>query len=140
MVGMVPAMFQVPMSAPTARRMKIAPIADVTPPTAASATPATEYPFLNAIKLANAALRSSATWSGPLVASIPNRAMVSARSAISTTIGMRASSIVGARGPRSAVALPTSLGGDAVGGLDIGASSALEPHRKGGVRPHRSDV
>ncbi len=40
-VGMVPAMFQVPISAPTASRMKIAPTADVTPPTAASATPAT---------------------------------------------------------------------------------------------------
>ena len=73
MVGMVPAMFQVPMSAPTARRMKIAPTAEVTPPTAASATPATVYPFLNAIRLANAALSSSATWRGPLVASIPNR-------------------------------------------------------------------
>jgi hypothetical protein len=30
-------MFHVPISAPTARRMKIAPIAVVTPPTAASA-------------------------------------------------------------------------------------------------------
>jgi hypothetical protein len=30
-------MFHVPISAPTASRMKIAPIADVTPPTAASA-------------------------------------------------------------------------------------------------------
>jgi hypothetical protein len=35
-VGMVPAMFQVPISAPTASRMKIAPMADDTPPTAAS--------------------------------------------------------------------------------------------------------
>ena len=101
MVGMVPAMFQVPISAPTASRMKIAPMADVTPPTAASATPATVYPFLNAIRLANAALRSSATWSGPLVASIPNRAMVSASSPISTTIGSTASSMLGARGPES---------------------------------------
>jgi hypothetical protein len=38
-------MFQVPMSAPTARRRKTAPIADVTPPTAASAIAATVYPF-----------------------------------------------------------------------------------------------
>ncbi len=35
-VGMVPAMFHVPISAPTARRMKIAPMAEDTPPTAAS--------------------------------------------------------------------------------------------------------
>ena len=35
-MGMVPAMFHVPISAPTARRMKIAPIAEVTPPIAAS--------------------------------------------------------------------------------------------------------
>jgi hypothetical protein len=39
--GMVPAMFHVPIRAPTASRMKIAPIAVVTPPTAASATEAT---------------------------------------------------------------------------------------------------
>jgi hypothetical protein len=38
---MVPAMFQVPISAPTARRMKIAPIAELIPATAASATVST---------------------------------------------------------------------------------------------------
>ena len=40
-VGIVPAMFHVPIRAPTASRMKIAPIAVLTPPTAASATEAT---------------------------------------------------------------------------------------------------
>src|SRR6516164_20674 len=35
-VGIVPARFQVPISAPTASRMKIAPMAELTPPTAAS--------------------------------------------------------------------------------------------------------
>jgi hypothetical protein len=37
----VPAMFQVPISAPTAKRMKIALMAVVTPPTVASRTAAT---------------------------------------------------------------------------------------------------
>jgi hypothetical protein len=39
-VGIVPAMFQVPISAPTASRTKMAPTAVLTPPTAASATAA----------------------------------------------------------------------------------------------------
>ena len=41
LVGIVPARFQVPISAPTARSMKMAPIAELTPPTAASLMAAT---------------------------------------------------------------------------------------------------
>ena len=40
-VGIVPERFHVPISAPTASRMKIALIAELTPPTAASRTDAT---------------------------------------------------------------------------------------------------
>src|SRR3569833_3156821 len=91
-------MFQVPIRPPTASRMKIAPTAEVTPPTAASATAATVYPFLKAINAANAALRNSATCSGPSVAATPNIEMVSASRPIRTKTGSRASSSVGARG------------------------------------------
>src|SRR5438093_5217431 len=87
-------MFHVPISAPTASRMKIAPTAVVTPPTAASATEATVYPFLNAIKLAKAALRNRAICNGPSVAPTPKMAMVVAMSAIRTAIGRTASSSV----------------------------------------------
>src|SRR5918994_2438693 len=95
---MVPAMFQVPISAPTARRMKIAPIADETPPTAASRSVAAVYPFLSATSAAKAALVSSATWSGPSAASRPKSAMVSVSSPTSTTTGASASRKLGARG------------------------------------------
>jgi hypothetical protein len=94
-------MFQVPISAPTASRMKIAPTAEVTPPTAASATAATECAFLNAIRLAKAALSIRATCSGPFVASIPKKMIVRASSAISTTIGRMESSMLGGLGCRS---------------------------------------
>src|SRR6478609_4138096 len=105
---MVPAMFQVPIRAPTANRMNTALIATDTPPTAASATERTVKPFLKAIRLANAALSSNATWSGPSVALTPNRAIVSASSPISTTIGRSASRRVGARGVRRRDALMTA--------------------------------
>src|SRR3954467_11107528 len=97
-VGMVPAMFQVPIRAPTASRMKTAPMAAVTPPTAASATAATVCPFLKATRLAKAALRSNATWSGPSVALTPNSEMVSASRPISTPLGSSASTMLGSRG------------------------------------------
>src|SRR6516164_1706232 len=45
-VGIVPARFHVPISAPTASRMKIAPMAEATPPTAASSIAAAVWPFL----------------------------------------------------------------------------------------------
>src|SRR6478609_2637459 len=105
---MVPAMFQVPIRAPTANRMNTALIATDTPPTAASATERTVKPFLKAIRLANAALSSNATWSGPSVALTPNRVIVSASSPISTMIGRSASSRVGARGVRRRDALMTA--------------------------------
>ena len=91
-------MFQVPIRAPTASRMKTALIAEVMPPTAASRTLAVEWPFLNATRAATTALVKSATWSGPPVASVPNRAMVSAMRKISATTGMSASSRLGSRG------------------------------------------
>ena len=95
---MVPAMFQVPIRAPTASRMKMALIADETPSTMASATSSTLYPFLKAMRLAKAALSSSATCKGPSVAPTPNRAMVRAISPMRTTMGRSASSSVGGRG------------------------------------------
>jgi hypothetical protein len=91
-------MFHVPINAPTASRMKTAPIAEVTPPTAASAIAATVYPFLNAIRLANAALRKRATWSGPSVAPTPKSQIDVAISPIRTTIGRSASSRLGGLG------------------------------------------
>src|SRR5215831_11752708 len=84
---------------PTARRMKIAPTAEVTPPTAASATAATVKPFLNAIRLAKAALRRSATCNGPSVALMPKSQIVSAIRRIKTTTGSTASSRLGSLGP-----------------------------------------
>ena len=88
-------MFQVPISAPTASRMKIAPIAVVTPPIAASAIAADVKPFFSATRLANAAARSSATCRGPSVALTPKSAIVSAISPIRTTTGAIASSRLG---------------------------------------------
>ena len=93
-------MFHVPIRAPTASRMKTAPIADVTPPTAASAIAATVYPFLNAIRLANAALTNRATCNGPSVAATPNSQIDVAINTISTTIGRSASSRLGGLGWR----------------------------------------
>ena len=46
MVGIVPARFQVPISAPTASRMKIAPMAELTPPMAISSIAEAACPFL----------------------------------------------------------------------------------------------
>ena len=63
--------------------MNIALIPDETPPTAASRIARRVKPFLNATSPATTALVSSATWSGPLVASVPKRAIVSASSPIS---------------------------------------------------------
>src|SRR3954451_259217 len=133
-VGIVPAMFQVPISAPTASRMKMAPTAEVTPPTAASATPATVKPFLKAIRLANAALSSSATCSGPSVAPMPKSTIVVASSEIRTTMGSSASSSVGARGA-PATGDPSSTGSDVTGGLAMATSA--EKLRQRGLR---SDV
>src|SRR4051794_31148426 len=47
------------------------------------------------MRAANAPLRKSATWSGPLVASIPNSAMVTAGGPMRTTIGRTESSRLG---------------------------------------------
>src|SRR6187200_2912364 len=61
---------------------------------------------------------------------MPNKAMVSARSAISTTIGNSASSNVGGRGPRSR---PSSsfTSGDAAEGFGTEPPSAPGPQRHG---------
>ncbi len=106
---MVPAMFHVPISAPTASRMKIAPIAEVTPPMAASRSAAAVWPFLNATSPATIALVSNATCSGPLAASIPNSTIVSVSSAISTSTGMSASRNDGGRGPDTFSSEVTSI-------------------------------
>ena len=90
-------MFHVPINAPTASRMKIALIALLTPPIAASATAADRYPSRNAISEAKAAASSSPTCSGPSVALTPKSAIVSAIRPIRTTTGSTASNRVGAR-------------------------------------------
>src|SRR4051794_29656022 len=116
-LGIVPAMFQVPISAPIASSMKIGAMAVVTPPIAASATAAIWKPFFNAIKAAKAALNSRATCNGPFMASAPNRMMVVASSVTKTTTGSTASSIVGGRASRR------------------GARSAMDhAHARGGTR------
>jgi hypothetical protein len=55
---------------------------------------------LSAIRLAKAALSNNATCSGPSVALIPKRAIVSAINPMSTTTGRTASSRLGGLGPR----------------------------------------
>ena len=113
-------MFQAPMRAPTASRMKTALMAEVMPPTAASRTLAVEWPFLNATSAATTALVKSATWSGPPVASVPNRAMVSAMRKMSAMTGISASSRLGSRGV---------LGPGGLGSGSAGSSAAGRAHR-----------
>src|SRR6476620_9021115 len=87
--------------------MYTAPIADETPPIAASRIAALVLPSRHDRSPAPSAARSSATWSGPPVASVPNSATVIVirpmRMAIaridSASVGLR---IVGARPPGSA--------------------------------------
>ena len=128
-------MFQVPIRAPTASRMKIAPIAVETPPTAASAIAAAVYPFLNAIRLANAALKSSATCKGPSVALTPKSQIVTAMSAIRTTTGSTASSRVGGLGcrPRSAVEASSPATGSYASAA--AAAGRLSPERRSNHLP-----
>ena len=87
-----------PISAPTASRMNTAPSAEQTPPMAASRTRARRVPVLERDeRRRRAALVSRATCSGPPVASVPKRAMVSAMRPIRATTGISASSSDGAR-------------------------------------------
>ena len=87
----------------------MAPIADETPPTAASADLAIGYPFFSAIRLANAAARNSATCKGPLAASMPKSTIVDGeqerserRSAAGHRAGLEA-------GPDARCAVPGSI-------------------------------
>ncbi len=128
-------MFQAPMSAPTASRMKTALMAEVMPPTAASRILAVLWPFLNATRAATMALVKSATWSGPPVASVPNRAMVRAMRKISATTGMSASSRLGSRGVPSRDGTGSGVTGSGVAGrhrgvvVDANASVIVPPDR-----------
>ena len=66
-------MFQVPIKAPTASRMKMAPIAEEMPPMTAFPSAGYEWPFLCAISPAMDIAVKSPTCSAPLVESRPNR-------------------------------------------------------------------
>ena len=70
-VAMVPDMFQVPISEPTASRMKIAPIAEATLSTAAFVMSVTALPFLNPTNPATTAERNIVTCTGPPMESPP---------------------------------------------------------------------
>ena len=65
MATSVPLIAQVPISAPTASRMKIAGSPVVTLATAASRRSAIEWPCRQATKVATIAQKTSATWFGP---------------------------------------------------------------------------
>jgi hypothetical protein len=78
---------------------------------------------LNAIRLANAALRNRATCSGPLVASMPKKMMVRASRQIRTTMGSSASSRLGGRGGRRAGRGDTS----ALASAGVSEMSAMLP-------------
>ena len=71
MVATVPDMFHVPMSAPTARRMKMAPMAVEMLSTAALLRDSMGWPFQLPINPARIAQKMSATWTGPAVKSPP---------------------------------------------------------------------
>ena len=99
-------MFHAPMSEPTARRMNTAERAEEMPPTTASRTRTTVWPFLSATNPATIVLVSSATCRGPPVASVPNSQIVRPIRPTRVTTGMIASSSDGSR-IRDASSSPT---------------------------------
>ena len=72
-MGIVPDMFQVPISAPTASRMKMALTMEDRPLRPASAISSQVWPFRRMTKPVTIEQITSATWSGPSRALSPNR-------------------------------------------------------------------
>src|SRR3954470_16310786 len=102
-------------------------MADATPPMAASRMAAEVWPFLRATSPAVMALAIRATWSGPLVASMPNRTMVRFSSPMSTTIGRSESNRLGGRvpGTSGAIGAATSSSGVRDERVAIGEPAAV---------------
>ena len=127
-------MFHVPIRAPTASRMKIAPIADETPPIMASRSATEVCPFFIAIRPANTALAKRATCSGPRVASVPKRTIVSVKSPISTMTGAIESANDGSRGVRfaSSVGTTSMWSSEPYNGDRIDTAGAIRPPDCGG--------
>src|SRR5215469_1413231 len=92
---MVPDMFQVPISAPTASKMKIGVVIDESALRAAFAISSQEYPFLRRIRATTMALRINATCTGPSRASCPNKRTAPTIRTTSATDGMMASAYDG---------------------------------------------
>ena len=86
----VPPRAQVPISAPTARRMKIAGSPAMTLATAASRKSSIEWPCRQATVMARIEQKTSATWFGPDAASSPNRKNDSPSNPTSATTGTSA--------------------------------------------------
>ena len=95
---MVPAIFQVPISAPTASKIKIAPLTEARALPSAALTADQGLPFLRATIAATMALRMSATCTGPSIAPSPNSITEPPINPINTTRGIIASSHEGGRG------------------------------------------
>ncbi len=84
-------MAQVPIRAPTASRMKIAPIPELTLAIAASRSDSVEWPRRQPMKATIIVATVSATWLGPLAPASPNRTYESATSPIRLKTAIRAS-------------------------------------------------
>src|SRR5215472_17196092 len=97
--------------------MKIAPIAELTPPTAASWIAEIGYPFLSATSAANVALINRATCNGPSAAPVPNSAIVSASNTTKTTTGASASASDGSRGAGARIPGAGGVDSSAIAGL-----------------------
>ena len=116
MASSVPLSAQLPISAPTAKRMKIAPMPLATLAEAASVSSAIVHPRRAAISTAIIAATVSATWFGPFAPASPKRKKESATSTISAATGTRAS-----RG----------LGGRGAGSISLVIAPARSPRRRG---------
>ncbi|MES5813296.1 hypothetical protein ABKA19_00375 [Pseudoxanthomonas sp. Soil82] len=84
-------MFQVPISAPTASRMKIAPTTVARPFCPDCAIASQGWPFLRMTAIADIEARIIATCIGPSTAAMPNSATEVPTSTTSTTSGSAAS-------------------------------------------------
>jgi hypothetical protein len=84
-------MFHTPMSAPTARRTKIALVIDASAPCPGFWTSSHLWPFFRAMSAATMQHSTSATWMGPSSASKPNRESEAAMSTARVASGVIAS-------------------------------------------------
>ena len=97
METMVPDMDQVPMSAPTERRISIAPMATETPSVTASLISDHGCPIQRPMRAATILAKRRATWFAPSEDTSPKRKMERASKPTSITTGRAASKRVGGR-------------------------------------------